>query len=143
MVPRLKKNFEILTSKRPLNKGERDEILAEFAEAEIRKDWQKWQQELSKTGYPIVYRQGKEGDRKIHVKLTNLVKSMKVGQRPQFVYLSDIPYLVRIVSEHTVPAKSLAEVSGKIRKILAPRQVRKTVEQISKDALKKVRVEYK
>jgi len=137
------KAYEMLTSKGVPNPGARDELYAKLQEASQKEDWQQWQKDMAATGYLISYRQGKDDSDVLHPKLAQVVKTLSVGQESQFIIIKEIPYLIRVTDEKSIPAKPLSEVTGTIKKALAPRRVKQAIEKVGKEALAKVEVDYK
>ncbi len=137
------KEYEMLTSSRVLNPGERDEVFSKLNDASNKDDWQQWQKDQAANGHPMSYRHGKDDDDVLHYKIAQVIKTLSVGQESQFMIVKEIPYLIRVTAEKSIPAKPLSEVTGTIKKALAPQQVKQAIEKIGKQALGEVEVEYK
>ena len=74
--------------------------------------------------------------------LKSLVKNHTVGEVAPLRFEDGVYTLLRIIDERVHPAKPLAEVSAKIRKLLAPLQIKQSVKEITNFALKDAQVEY-
>lgn len=138
------KKYEMVTCKRPLSPAEKDELLQilEQSEQNKQKDWRMWATDLAAQGYPVVYRQGSGDEKLLHIKLSKLLSSLTMEQKPQLLFIREIPYLVRLEAVEKTPPQPFDQVAGRIRKILARQQVRKTVEEVSKEVLAGADVKY-
>jgi hypothetical protein len=135
--------YEMISSKRPLKAEERNTLLEKLQKPGEKKDWRKWVEELRKQGYPLAYRQGAVVEKILHPQLRNMMESLKKGESSPLTFIKDLCYLVKIVEEKEQPARPLKEVSGQIRKMLVPLQLKKSIDQASRDVLQKAEVEYK
>lgn len=137
------RTYEMITCKRPLKSEERDALLKKMQNPGDKKDWNKWVQELQKDGFPLAYRRGVVVEGVLHPQLLKMMKSLKKGESSPLTFIKDLSYLVRIVDEKKKTTRPLKEVSGQIRKMLAPVQLKKAVEQVSQEVLQKAEVVYK
>ncbi|MBU0681414.1 MAG: peptidyl-prolyl cis-trans isomerase [Proteobacteria bacterium] len=135
--------YEMITTKRALNANERDELLGKLQDPGKHGKWQDWAKELAAFGYPVTYRQGRDGGEVLHPKLNQVMGSLAPGQSSPLIFVKETPYLIRITSEENIPAQPLAEVTGAIKKALGPKQLKQAVEQVGKEALANAKVEYK
>ncbi|EKD34190.1 MAG: hypothetical protein ACD_75C02431G0003 [uncultured bacterium] len=135
--------YEVITTGRPLQATERDELLGKLKDPATREKWQSWVEELVQAGYPMVYRQGRDGDEVLHPALHQAIAALSVGQVSQLIFIKEIPYLVRVTGERIIPAKPLSEVTETIRKALAPQQLKQAIEEAGKEALAGAVVKYK
>lgn len=137
------KHYEMITTKRPLKGNERDELLSKLRDPEKQPNWLDWSNELGALGYPLTYRQGRDDGKTLHPKLTQALTSLAQGQVSPLILIQETPYLIRITALQEIPARPLSEVTGPIRKKLAPIQVKKTIEEVGKEALDKAVIEYR
>jgi hypothetical protein len=137
------RQYEMITTGRPLQANERDELLGKLKDPEAHDKWQGWVDELVRTGYPVVYRQGGDGDEVLHPALARAIAALSVGQVSQLIFIQEIPYLVRITDERKIPPKPLSEVTGIIQKSLVAQRLKQAIEQAGKEALAGAAVEYK
>ena len=135
--------YEIISSRRPLKTEERDALLRELQKPGARKDWKSWVADLGGQGYPLQYRRGGTAERILHPKLQKVMQSLNKRESSPLIFIKERCYLVRVIEEKKRPARPLQEVSGQIRKILAPAQLKKAVEQASREVLQKAEVEYR
>lgn len=136
------RQYEMITTGRPLQATERDELLGKLKDPEAHDKWQGWVDELVRTGYPVVYRQGRDGDEVLRPALAREITALSVGQVSPLIYVKEIPYLIRITAERNSPARPLSEVTGTIRKALAAQQMKQAIEQAGKEALANAVIEY-
>ncbi|MFO7607496.1 MAG: peptidylprolyl isomerase [Desulfurivibrionaceae bacterium] len=135
--------YEMISSKRPLKAEERNALLEKLRKPEEKRDWRKWVEELQKQGYPLAYRRGAVVEKILHPQLRKMLESLKKNEPSPLTFIKDICYLVKIVEEKDQPARPLKEVSGQIRKMLVPVQLKKSIEQVSREVLEKAEVEYR
>jgi hypothetical protein len=136
------KKYEMITCKRPLGPAEKDELLQILEDSEKHNDWRQWAADLAAQGYPVAYRQGRDDEKLLHIKLTKLFASLTKKTKPQLLFIREIPYLVRLQDVEKRPLQPLEQVAPRIRKILAQQRIKKTVDKVSKEVLAKVAVKY-
>ncbi len=136
------RHYELIQSSQPLNAGERDKLMALLKDPGSQKDWRGWVAKLSRKGYPLTYRAGQTSAELLHPQLYQIVQAMKKSDPPQFGFIKDVAYVIRINKETRLPPRPLDEVSVQIRKALAPVQLRAAIKQASAQVLKAAKVEY-
>jgi len=137
------REYEMITTLRPLQDNERDELLGKLKDPQDHERWREWANELSREGYPVAYRQGKESGGVLHPVLAQAIASLSAGQVAKLIFVQETPYLVRVTDERKTPARPLSEVTGTIRKALLPQQLKQVIEQVGREVLAKAAVEYK
>ncbi len=137
------KQYEMITTKRPLNAGERDEVLGKFGKLEKHENWRGWADDMETKGYPIAYRQGKGHSEVLHPQLSQALGALSKGEVSQLILVSDTPYFLRIVAEQQVPGQPISEVTGIIKKALVSKQVKQVIEKVGQKVLANAEVEYK
>ena len=65
-----------------------------------------------------------------------------MGETSRLSFIKGMAYVVRITEEKKIPPRPLSEVSAKIRKSLAPIQVKESVKAASTKALETAEVIY-
>ena len=135
-----KVEFEYFTSSGgDLNETSRKRIL-DFIANTKKKD--KWEGQLNaEEGLPLFYRKARARVSVLNDPLKTLVKLTPKGEVSS-VHIGEEIVVVRVLGVEQLQARPLGEVSGEIRKRLAPMQLRKSVKQLSKVALQQVKVEY-
>lgn len=137
------KLYEMITTRRPLQAHERDELLGRLNDSADRDVWQDWVKELAAAGFPVTYSRGEENDVTLHPVLSRTIGPLAVGEVSQLIFVQETPCLVRVTGERTSPARPLSEVTGEIRKALAPLQMKQAIERVGKEAIANSVIEYK
>jgi hypothetical protein len=128
---------------RELAPTERNELLGMLKEPAAHKDWAAWVLELQKRGQPVAYRVGSDSEAMLHPTLRSLVLKLAQGEAAPLTFVEGKAYLIRVTRETEQPAKALGEVSGEIRKSLAPMQLKKSVQEATAVVMKDAKVTYR
>jgi parvulin-like peptidyl-prolyl cis-trans isomerase-like protein len=139
----IQRSYEMLLTSRELAPAERDGLLALLKDASAHKDWAAWALELQKRGQPIAYRTGTDGEEVLHPALRALVLKLAQGEAAPLTFVEGKAYLIRVTRETEKPAKALSDVSGDIRKSLAPAQIKKSVQEATAVVMKDAKVVYR
>jgi hypothetical protein len=134
--------FEMIFTERAPTESERNALISALKDADSRKDWQKWTEELRKKKHPVAFRDGASDAKLLDSRLTALMAQLAPGKASNLSFIEGRAYVVRVMSESRTAGRPLAEVSGEIRQMLAPIQLKKAVKTASDRALKDVKVEY-
>lgn len=137
-----KKKFEYITVARELKVDEKNNIAGELARLKSVENWDKATKELAeKDNFPVKYQQAELNIELLQEPLKSLVEDLEPGSTPVLETDRGL-YLVRVLSKTQSPAKPLAEVSAKIRKMLAPIQLKEAIKNTSEQVLTQVDVVY-
>lgn len=133
------RNFELLKAPNNLAEKQRDLLLGKVGVIRSTPDWTKaaasWQQELG-----LQYQQGRSKTGLLDKQLEQQIDNLKEGETSAVFYVDGAPYLVRVNKVVQSVPKSLGEVSGDIRKRLAPLMLRNAVKKSSDEARAKTQV---
>lgn len=133
--------IEYLQSESGLEEDDKRSVMQKMSSVDSDADWKQYQQSLGKERVPVFFRNTTIKASLLASPLDSIVASLEPGQASA-VFYGDTLYRVRLLSQESLGYRSLAEVSGEIRRKLAPVQMRKAVEQVSDKALESVTVEY-
>jgi hypothetical protein len=139
---KLERVYELLLETEKPDASQRDAIMQRLSDGAQHNDWKAYAAELVAQGYSVQFRTGKENEQLLHPGLLGLIRPLRKGQVSQVTYLGGKAHIARIVSEARTPARPLQDVSTEIRKMLAPLQMKKAVQEISEQVLSAARVEY-
>jgi len=119
---------------------QRDALLKNVGDIRAAKNWSAmalaWQKEFG-----VQYQQGRNKAGLLHPMLEQKIRSMKQPDTSDVFYIDGEFYLLRVTQITQTAPKSLAEVSGDIRKRLAPLMLREAVKKASEEARSKTKVE--
>lgn len=133
------RDFELLKAPANIDDEQRQQLLTQIDSIRAAPDWQAavkaWQQDFG-----LQYRQGRNGEGLLNRTLEKTINSLGEGETSDVVTIDNEIHLVRITNITQTPPKALAEVSGDIRKRLAPLLLREAVRKASEDARSKVEI---
>ena len=136
------KVFELLRMDHKPTEKERDALLAKVDLFQSSADWKarspKW-----KTQFGLLYQTGEAHAGLLEKPLASTLASLTKGQTSGVIFVGAIPHILRVTDVRKLPAKPLSEVSGRIRKTLAPMQMRKAVKVVADAAVAAADVSYK
>jgi hypothetical protein len=136
------RSFEMVFSPDRLDAKKRDALLKALNDGQRHKDWQRWSQQMKKSGHDIQFRKGQVGETSLHADLRRVVKPLDKGDVSNVSFVDGRAYLIRITDEVKISPQPLTAVSTRIRKALLPIQLKAAISQVSDEAMKKVDVTY-
>jgi hypothetical protein len=134
--------YELIATERELAPAERDAVLRALAQAAEHPDWGKWVTELRASRLPLALSTGRGNERALHEQLRRLIAGLSVGQRSSVTFVEGRAYLARVTASEPIAPLPFEQVSSQIKEMLAPEQVKKSLEQARAIVLPKSRVEY-
>lgn len=135
-----RKEFEYFSSnKEALSESERKAVLQFMAAVNQSAEWESLL--ATQSQLPLVYRKAKARLSVLDEPLKTLVTDTPLGNVSP-LHMGNQLVVVRVLAEETIPPRPLADVSGEIRKRLAPLQLRQAVKTVSEQALNQVKVTY-
>jgi hypothetical protein len=137
------RHYELITTDGKLNAMQRASLGKALAGAGEKQDWQAWTQELRAEGHRVGVRHGRDDDAVLDPKLRALIDGLDATEVSKLTFIRGRGYLVRVTRTEETPAKPLAEVSGEIRRQLAPLRLKAAVQEASKKVLKETEVAYR
>jgi hypothetical protein len=138
---KLSRTFEVISTIRKIDAGERKQLITELTGMTSADDWNRKATELKAKNLPVRYRNITLPIDLLEQPLRSLVENTPSGQVSQ-VLASDEVMRVKVIAETRAPTKPLSEVSADIRRKLAPVQFRKSVKQLSQQALGSAEIIY-
>jgi len=90
----------------------------------------------------VRYGTGQVDERLLQPRVRDVMKGLQVGEASRPFLVDGTPQVVRITDEDTRPPRPLSEVSGEIRRALAPIQLKEAVKSASAELMKTVEVQY-
>lgn len=135
------KTVEILQRKTKPNELERDTLLSKMPEINSATDWQNYVNTKGEN-LGLSYLKTKYAPGLFDKNIAKVIAEMTVADKPTMTFVKGVPYIVRVSSIQTVPAKPLSSVNAEIRKKLAALQLKKAVKSSSENVLKQVNVVY-
>ena len=135
------KTVEILQRKTKLDEGERDAILASLSIINTETNWQSYAEKEGRT-LGLSYVETKFSSGLFDNNIDEVIEGMEVGEQAKITFVQGQPYIVRVISVQTLPAKPLSSVNAEIRKKLAALQLKKAVKESTEKVLQKVNVVY-
>lgn len=134
--------YELIATERELAPQERDAVLRALADAGEHEDWNKWITQLRVSRLPLALSTGRGNERVLHEQLRRLIAGLGVGQRSSVTFIEGRAYLARVTASEPVAPVPFEQVSSQIKELLAPEQVKKSLERARATVLPKSKVEY-
>lgn len=138
---KLSRTFEVISTIRKVENDERKLLVTELTALASSDDWDLKATELKSRELPVRYRNITVRTDLLEQPLRSLVENTVIGQASPILASGEV-MRVKVINEARSPAKPLQEVSADIRRKLAPIQFRKSVKQLSQQALKSAEIEY-
>ena len=104
------------------------------------KQWQPVIEKLKSEGFQMDHKEMTVNEQHLKSPIKEAVMNMDGDSSPQLLSEFGI-FLVRVKDVQKIPPKPLAQVSGDIRKLLQRQAYRKSVEKLSEQVMKQVKVE--
>jgi hypothetical protein len=136
------RRYELVTSDGALPAQQRDTVLKALVGAKNQTDWSAWVQTQRAAKLPVAHSRGLGNEAALHPRLRQLITALPPGQVSELTMIEGRPYLVRVTAVDELPVRPLSEVASEIRQILAPMQLRESIQTVRQTALKNVRVDY-
>lgn len=134
--------YEMVHSNRPMKTKERDALFALLKRLRLERDWEKQVREWKRSGHPLVYREG-ELSEVMDPEVLAIFQPLALGEASPVTFLHGDMYIVRIVSQHSVPPRPFGEVSEDIRRIMSAMQIKEALEQAVQQILPDADIVYK
>lgn len=135
------RDFEFLKAPASLDEKRRDALLKAIPSIRTAANWQtaskSWKQE-----YELQFFQGRSKAGLLDKTIEQALQHLKKGETSDVIYVDGQLHLVRVTNITPTSAKSLTEVSGEIRKKLAPLMLRNAVKKISDDIRASSKVQF-
>jgi len=135
------RDFEFLKAPVALDEKHRDALLNAVPSIRTAADWQTaskvWKQE-----YELQFFQGRSKAGLLDKTIEQALQHLKKGETSDVIYVDGQLHLLRVTNITPTAAKSLTEVSGEIRKKLAPLMLRNAVKKISDDMRASAKVQF-
>jgi hypothetical protein len=122
--------FEMITTNSKPDETKRNDIVSKANALKSNSEWSNFAQNNA-----LSYRQANMQPGLLEPALERAVKSLKVGESSDLIFVKEIPYMVRVLNIEPLPAKPLSEVGVQIRKKLAALQLKKSVKAASQQAI--------
>lgn len=136
------KQFELITTRKKVLGAQREQVLAVLNKARKSTNWKSFAKNTNKGKGVLEYRTGKTSEKLLNTQLQSVMINMKTKDISRPVFIEGKPYIVRISKEKQVKARPLTEVSTKIRRMLAPQQLKNAIKIVSEKLMKDAKVEY-
>lgn len=136
------KEFELITTNKKVQGSEREQALIVLNKARKRTNWKGYVKQNNKVKSIYEFRFGKTSEKLLNAQLRAAMTNMKNKDISRPVFIEGKPYLIRITKEVSTKARPLAEVSTKVRRMLAPQQLKKAIRVVSDKLMKQAKVDY-
>lgn len=133
------RDFELLKAPANMDDGRRDQLLQAVPNIRSAPNWSEKKDSWSDR-FGLQFQQGRSKAGLLDKKLTSVLDQLQGGETSDVFYINDALHLVRVTNVTQTPPKPLAEVSGDIRRKLAPLMLREAVKKASQEAMAKVEV---
>lgn len=134
--------YETIRTDAPLTEAARDQLLAALSSPAKTADWAAAVERLKQKGFPVTYRKASSDVERLEPQVRDLIGRLKAGRSSEPTFIQGTLYVARLLDERKIAARPLSEVSGDIRKILLPVQLKKAAKQAADQVLKESKVEY-
>ena len=135
-----KKSVEYIEAGKVDDRERRVELLTELTNLKDLKQWQPVIEKLKSEGFQMDHKEMTVNEQHLKSPIKEAVMNMDGDSSPQLLSEFGI-FLVRVKDVQKIPPKPLAQVSGDIRKLLQRQAYRKSVEKLSEQVMKQVKVE--
>lgn len=136
------REYEMISVDEKLEGEQRAKMLKNLDQAKNEKDWKGFAAKLKKQHKAVNYSQGNL-NQALHIKKVNdVLITLKLNQVSNPFFVDGKLYITRITKETKVAPRPLNQVSGEIRKALAPIQLKKAVKTLADSLMKTANVEY-
>lgn len=136
------RTYEMLFTTRSVTDAERAALLARLAAAQGA-DLRVLATELAAAGLPVAHRAGESPGSALHERLVQALSALSPNQTSPVTFIDERAFVLRNTGEQRRPPRPLAEVSAEIRQILAPTQLRDSIEAVQRRVLSRTSVEYR
>lgn len=143
--------FEFVKASKKPTEPERALIMANVEAFSAEAEWksvvdtlnQDFKKEGSAQPLELRYQSSRANAGLLGSEIENILSRLKVGEHSGLMFIKGIPHMFRVFKEEELIPKPLHEVSGDIRKLLAPLQLRKAVKQETESVTANAKVTYK
>jgi PPIC-type PPIASE domain len=133
------REFELLKAPKNLDEDKRNQLLKDIGKIRTATDWKTSASDWS-AKYGVIYQQGKSIPGLLDKSLEEKVAALEKNSTSDVFYIESQLFLVRVTDTAPLKPQPLAEVSGDIRKKLAPLIIREAVKKASDQARSKAEV---
>lgn len=137
--------YELISTKTVLPAGIRDDLLSkinQYLNVTQAINLKEVSQRLNKHNYQLQYHKGVLGETILQQKVRDFIAAQKLNHVSNVNFIDGKAYVVNVYAEKVLPAKTLNEVAGSIRKNLAMIQLKRAVKGLSETAIKQAVVVY-
>lgn len=131
------RDFELLRAPADMRELQRDPLLQKISVIRENKNWAgsaaQWSQEFG-----LEYQHGRSRKGLFNETLEQAISSLSQEETSDVIYIDGVLHIIRVTKVVQLPPKSLTEVSGDIRKRLAPLMLREAVKKAAAEARSKV-----
>lgn len=133
------RDFELLKAPANLQDSQRDQLLSEVENIRAATNWSSAAKSWGEK-WGLQYQQARSKAGLLDKTLEQRLSVLSKNETSEVFYIDGSLHLVRVTNLTQTPPKALAEVSGEIRKRLAPLMLREAVKKVSEEARAKVEV---
>lgn len=133
------RDFELLKAPANLQDVQRDQLLSEVDSIQSATNWSAAAKSWGEK-WGLQYQQARSKSGLLDKTLEQRLSALGKNETSEVFYIDGSLHLVRVTNLTQTPPKALAEVSGEIRKRLAPLMLREAVKRVSEEARAKVEV---
>lgn len=135
-----KKSIEYIEAENIDDRDRRVKLLTELTNLKKTKQWKPSVEKLKTKGFKLDYKNMTVNEQHLKSPIKETVINMGKDSSPQLISDFGI-FLVRVSDVQNIPPKPLAQVSSDIRKLLQRKYYRQSVEMLSAQVMKEVKVE--
>lgn len=136
------KRYEMISSTETLDDARRDQLLASLKDPDQHKDWSDWTKKLRQEGLPLAYTSGTADPAILSEELRGRLDKLKPEMPAALAFNNTGIALTRVIEEKEIPPQPLDHVRDRIRRILRPVQLKKSVKRVSDKVLAGADVQY-
>jgi len=136
------KSFEMIKTTIQLKGAARERIISVMDTLATDKHWSSAVNSLKSKGLALQYSKGSVAQGVLKSDIDNIIQKLAVEEISPVSVIKGIAYIIRITDEKAIAPKPLSEVTHKIKKILAPLQLKKAVKAEADKLLTQIKVVY-
>ena len=135
--------YELLTTSKKLSESKRDRLLSAFPKVTNTGSLQSFSKQLGAAAdVDLVYQTGRLLPGVLDKRIESLINNLDIGQMSSLVIQQGRPYVVKTNERKKIAARPLPEVSGEIRRQLAPVALKKVIKEQADKLEKTAAIEY-
>jgi len=136
-----KVRFQTLTTTKDLDDSVRKKVLQAFAAAKNDDDWKAYASKVTAQGLAVKYKAAQMVPKQLPDSIKLQVEQLAVGAVSDLIYGEQIE-IVKLIAREPDRIQPIASVSAKIRKKLAPMQLKKALKLAAEQVMEKTEIEY-